>query len=139
MAHAKRRLGRDQNLVAFSCHRFSQYRLRQSIGVDVSRIEKIDARIQADVDEASGFSNIARSPGLEEICAAAKRARAKTQHRNFETGLAKLSEFHTAIDYMSLINDSEPRLRVSACRRTSPIVDTLSAASIDPAKALRTE
>ena len=68
--------------------------LGEAFGVDVGGVKEIDARVEADVDQASGFGNVAGAPGFEEFGAAPERAGAETENGNLEAGMAKLSELH---------------------------------------------
>src|ERR1700740_3321665 len=93
-AHAERGFGRDQDLLAPAGDRLAENGFGKSVRVNVSRVEEIHARFEADVDQARGLVHIACAPGAEEFVAPAKRARAKTQDGNLQSGTSKLSEFH---------------------------------------------
>ena len=97
LAHAEGRLGGDQDLVATSVDGLAEDRFRQAVRIDIGGIEQIDARVEADIDEPRRLRDVAGAPRLEKLGSAAKRSRAETQHRNFQSRLAKLSKFHRCV------------------------------------------
>src|SRR5215475_1348950 len=96
--HAERRLTRNQHAVAFARDRLAQDLFRHSFRVHVGRIEEIHAGVEADVHEPRRFRYVRAAPRLEKFIAATKCPGAKGKNRNQQTGPAKLSIFHGAID-----------------------------------------
>src|SRR5450432_2341290 len=98
--------GRDQNLVAPPGDGLAENRLREPVGINIRSVEKIHARVQADVYKACRLRNIARAPRLEELGSTTKRSRAKAEHGNFQARVSQRSEFHASIDAGILRGDS---------------------------------
>ena len=98
VAKAKCCLGGDQRPVALAVQSLAQHLLRVAIGVNVRRVEEVDAGLQANVNQPSRFLYIGRAPCFEKIVATAKRTGTKTECGNFEAGASQQSIFHAALD-----------------------------------------
>src|SRR5690606_37146698 len=75
-------------------NRLAENLLRRAARVAVSRIERVQAGLQADVDQARGLGDVAAAPRLEELALPAEGTGAQAEHGHAETGSAKLSIFH---------------------------------------------
>jgi hypothetical protein len=64
-ASTKGRLGRNQEAVALALDGLAENFLGKAIGVDVRRVEDIDARVQAEADDALGLLDSGGAPCLE--------------------------------------------------------------------------
>src|SRR5450755_2128563 len=104
--HLKSGFGRDQNLVAPPGDGLAENRLREPVGINVGRVKKIHASVEADVYKTCRFRDVARAPGFEEFVSPTKCSRAKTQHRYFQSRASQRSEFHASIDAGILRGDS---------------------------------
>jgi hypothetical protein len=71
--------------------------LGHPLGVHVRRVEHRDAGLETDVHEPRRFFHVRLAPGAKKLVAAAKRARAKAEHGDLETGVTKLAIFHAQI------------------------------------------
>src|SRR5579872_71218 len=87
-SHLERCFCRDQDALPLASDRLAENRFGQSVRVNVGRVEKIHARIQADVDQTCGLGHIACAPCLEELVSAAKCACAVTQRGYFQSRIA---------------------------------------------------
>ena len=100
-SRSERRLGREDEILApATLDRAPQYLLGRSRGIDIGRIEHIDAGLETDVDYTAGLDRVAATPGLEEFPFAAERAGAEAQNGHIETGRSESAKFHV---YCSLI------------------------------------
>src|ERR1035438_6548179 len=90
--------GGDQDFFAPPGDGLPQDCFGESVGINISGIEKIHASVEADIHEPSRLGDIALTPGTKKIVSPTKRARAKTQHRYFQTRASQRSEFHASID-----------------------------------------
>ena len=81
---AKGCLRRNKHLVASAFDCAAQNLLGLTIGINVRRIEKIQASLQTDIDQSRCLLDTRRAPRSEEFVAATKGAGAKTKRRNFK-------------------------------------------------------
>ena len=81
--HWKRTFGKNEHVIPARTQSFAENFLGQTIRIHVSRIEKVHACFQADVDEFRGLCDVAATPRAEEFIAATKRSGAKTQDGDF--------------------------------------------------------
>ena len=119
LARGEIRLGGDEHAVALVPERLAQDLFRAPVGVDVGRVEEVDAGFEADVDEPRGFGDVRLAPRLEELVRAAERGRAKTERRNLEAGASKQSVFHGVLDAGRRMRMREPE----SDRRLSVVPD----------------
>jgi hypothetical protein len=98
IAHGERGFRGDEHAVALAGDGFTENFLGRAARVDVGGVKKIDAGFEAHVHKASGFGDVAAAPGFEEFGGATEGAGAEAENRNLEAGMAKLSEFHGALD-----------------------------------------
>ncbi len=94
-ADRKRQLRRQNDVVAPALDRGAKNLFRSAVGIDVCRVEKIDARLQANVDEAARLGRIRTAPGAEERPFAAEGARSEAEDRYFQSRGTKPSIFHS--------------------------------------------
>ena len=73
---------------------FAHNLLGTTIRVNISRIEKIDARVQADIDQLASPFDVGIAPRSKEFVTAAESAGSETQCRNFQARLTKLFVFY---------------------------------------------
>src|SRR5262245_65144768 len=85
IAESKGRLGRNQELVALALYGLAQNFLGKSIRVDVRCIEDVDARVQAETDEAPGLLYSGGSPCLEKFISPSESPSSETQRGDFES------------------------------------------------------
>ena len=95
-AHGEGGLRGYNRFVAFSGQRLAKDDFRIPEGVDIGRIEEIDARFEADVDQATGLRDIGLPPSFKEFVASTKRCRAEAQGRNPQARTSELPYFHGA-------------------------------------------
>lgn len=69
--------------------------LRHTPRVDIRGVKQVDARVKAYIHKTRSLRDIAAAPGLEEFGTAAKRPGPKAKNRHLQTGMTKLSIFHT--------------------------------------------
>ena len=98
VAHGEGGFARDEHAIAFTGDGFAKDFFGESAGVDVGGVEEIDAGVEADVDKARSFGNVAGAPGFEKFRAAAEGPGAETENGNLQAGMAELSEFHVDFD-----------------------------------------
>ena len=109
VAHGEGGFRGNEDAITFVGDGFAKDFFGEAAGIDVSGVKEIDSGVEADVDEARGFRNVAGAPGFEEFVAAAERAGAETQNGNLETGMAELSEFHGGLDARRKAEDTRAR------------------------------
>ncbi|MNT35289.1 hypothetical protein D3C72_1713110 [compost metagenome] len=85
IAHRQRHLGGDQHIVAPSLDGRAEHFFGGAVGVDIGRIEQIDAGLDADVDETACLDIVAVAPGAEKRPLATERAGAETQRGNLQS------------------------------------------------------
>ena len=98
VAHGEGGFGGDEHAIAFAGDGFAEDFFGDAVGINVGGVEEIDAGVEADVDEAGGFGDVAAAPGFEEFVAAAKGAGAEAENGDLQAGVAELSEFHGGKD-----------------------------------------
>src|SRR3546814_8662706 len=79
ITHAQRGLGRHDHPVAPALDRRAEDRLRSAVGIHVGGIEEIDARVEADVDDASRLFDVGVAPGAEQRSLAAEGTGAEAE------------------------------------------------------------
>ena len=77
--------------------RLAENLFREPVRVDVGRVEHRHARVEAHVHESRRMRDVACTPALEELVAAAERHRAHAQHGHLESRSAQPPEFHPPI------------------------------------------
>ena len=92
--HAKTGFGRQQDLVTSPFDCLAQDLFGQPLGVNIRCVEKVDTRLQGNVNQAGSLIDLCTAPHFKEIGATTKGGRAKGQNRDFEAGVAELSVFH---------------------------------------------
>ena len=90
--------GGDEQAIAFAGDGFAEDFFGDAVGINVGGVEEIDAGVEADVDEAGGFGDVAAAPGFEEFVGAAEGAGAEGENGDLKSGVAELSEFHGGKD-----------------------------------------
>ena len=92
-AHRKPDLGRNNQPVAPAVERFAENLLRSSLRIGVGGVHRVDARIEADVEQALRARNVGRAP-LRKGADATERRRAKGERGELEARAAKKPVFH---------------------------------------------
>ena len=67
---------------------------RGAFRVDIGRIEKVDAGLEANADESSRIGDVRGAPGTKKVAAATERRRAETEYRQVQTATAESSSLH---------------------------------------------
>ena len=91
---AKGSLGGNEYGAATLADRFAENFLGLAARINVSRVEEINACVEANVQEAGGFLCVGAAPSFEEFAFASECTCAKTEYGNFESRIAELSIFH---------------------------------------------
>jgi hypothetical protein len=68
---------------------------RHTPRVDIRGVKQVDTRVKAYIHKTRSFGDIAAAPCLEEFGSATKRPGPKAKNRPLQTGMTKLSVFHT--------------------------------------------
>src|ERR1700758_1251132 len=89
IAHGKCGLGRDQQILPLALNRLAEDLLRETFRIHIRGIEKVDACVEAETDEALRLLNVGCAPGTEKFGTAAKCSDAEAQDGNLQTGAAK--------------------------------------------------
>ena len=76
--HAKRGLGRDENIVTASFYSLAENFLRKTVRIDVGCVKQIHAGLEANGNHTAGFGYIGCTPGAKELSSSAKCGGAKT-------------------------------------------------------------
>src|SRR5204862_740779 len=84
-------LRRDENRLAPALDGLAEDFLRQAARIAIRGIEHVDAGLEADVDQALRFGDIACAPGLEEFVAAAECAGAEREGWDHASGGANVA------------------------------------------------
>src|SRR3546814_1626452 len=74
------------------------FRSRSAVGIHVGGIEEIDARVEADVDDASRLFDVGVAPGAEQRSLAAEGTGAEAEREYLQARGAELAVFHRRAD-----------------------------------------
>src|SRR6185437_15788128 len=117
LSHRIASLGRDQHAgLSFRAHRLADQFLRGAGGIDVCRVDQIDAGVGDDVDQPAHVVKL-KVADLGEVPLAAEGHRAHGQDRDFKAGIAKLPVFHRPLLLDARIAGGELTFRL---RRAKP-------------------
>jgi len=94
VSHREGRLGRDQDLVPPSLDHLTENLFREALGIDLCRIEEIDAGIEAEIDHAGSRRDIGLTEMTKELAAAAETGGAEAEDRNLQAGTPELAMLH---------------------------------------------
>src|SRR4029077_9256820 len=89
IAHREGPLGGNEQAVALAFDRLAKDLFGEAGGINVGGVEQAHAVIETEVDQSGCAGRVGRSPGLEEVVAAAEGARAETQRRHTQAGMAE--------------------------------------------------
>src|SRR6185312_8034134 len=106
-SHAEARFGGNQHRAAATGDRLAENLFRGAVRVDVRSVKEVHAGFETNVDQARGLFHVAIAPRFEKLAASTKCACAKAEHRNLQTRIAELSEFHGAVDVLAFLADSD--------------------------------
>ena len=98
VAHRHPRLGGHQHVVAAARQRLAEDLLRGAVGVDVGRVDHVDAGVEAHVDLAARAVDV-RGADVRELAAAAEGHRAEGERGDAEAGAAELAVVHARKSY----------------------------------------
>ena len=93
--HASEHFGRNHDVFALVAEGLAEHRLRLARGIDIRRIEEVDARVEGVIDQRINVVLGQSADHLKDAAFAAKGHGAETEAGNEDSGVAELLIFHS--------------------------------------------